>query len=46
MNSVSDVIKELKNEEEEYLWLFIGKTFTYKLNYRYYYTPDNKDYGK
>ena len=46
MNSVSDVIKELKNEEEEYLSLFIGKTFTYKLNYRYYYTPDNKDYGK
>lgn len=46
MNSVSDVIKELKSEEEEYLSLFIGKTYTRKLNYRYYYTPNINDVGK
>lgn len=46
MNSVNDVIKELKSEEEEYLSLFIGKTYTRKLNYTYYYTPIINDIGK
>ncbi len=46
INSVNDIVKELKNEEEEYISLFIGKTFTRKYNYRYYYNPDVQDCGK
>lgn len=45
MNSVDKVINELKSEEDEYLSLFIGKTYTRKLNYSYYYTPNIKDIG-
>ena len=43
----SDVIvSELRKEEEEYLSLFIGKTFTRKYNYRFYYSPAIQNCGK
>jgi len=39
VNSADVIIKELKKEEEEYLSLFIGKTFTRTIHHRFYYTP-------
>jgi hypothetical protein len=45
--NVSDIIiKELRNEEEEYLSLFIGKTYTLKYNYRFLYYPTIENCGK
>ncbi len=39
IKSMETVINELKSEEEEYLSLFIGKTYTRTLHYKYIYSP-------
>lgn len=39
IKSMETVITELRKEEEEYLSLFIGKTFTRTLQYKFIYSP-------
>ena len=45
ITSLETVIKELRYEEEEYLSLFIGKTFTRTFHYRYIYSPSKQNSG-
>jgi hypothetical protein len=45
-HSVDAIIKELKNEEDEYLSLFIGKTFTRIIHHKFYYTPSQSQENK
>ena len=46
VKSVDAIVSELNKEEEEYLSLFIGKTFTRTIHHRFFFTPslnsDNK----
>ena len=46
LKSADIIIKELRKEEEEYLSLFIGKTFTRTYNYRFLYYPTKENCGK
>ncbi|MBI5540247.1 MAG: DUF4831 family protein [Bacteroidia bacterium] len=46
VKSAEIIITELRKEEEEYLSLFIGKTYTRKYNYRFLYYPAIENCGK
>ncbi len=46
VKSIDVIITELRKEEEEYLSLFIGKTFTRKYSYRFLYYPTIENCGK
>jgi len=41
--TIETIVKELNNEEQEYLSLFIGKTISNRNIYRNYFIPDNKN---
>jgi len=46
ISSINEVIAELKNEEKQYLELFIGKSFSSQKHYHFYFTPSLSDIDK
>lgn len=46
VKSIDAIISELRNEEEEYLSLFIGKTFTRTIHQKFFYTPSLEQENK